>query len=90
MPIQRRLPKRGFTSQQSLTRVELTLGKLEKMKATEIDLATLIAEGVVRRDTLSVKVIKSGSISRAVTIRGIGITAGAREAVTAAGGSIAE
>jgi len=90
MPIQRRLPKRGFTSQQSLTRVELTLGPHEKMKATEIDLATRIAEGVVRRDTLSVKVIKSGSISRAVTIRGIGITAGAREAVTAAGGSIAE
>lgn len=90
MPIQRRLPKRGFTSQQALTRAELTLSKLEKMKATEIDLATLIAEGVVRRDTLTAKVVKSGSISRAITLKGVLVTKGAREAITAAGGSIAE
>lgn len=90
MPIQRRLPKRGFTSQQALTRAELTLSKLEKMKATEIDLATLIAEGVVRRDTLTAKVVKSGSISRAISLKGVLVTKGAREAITAAGGSIAE
>ncbi|ULQ47322.1 50S ribosomal protein L15 [Flagellatimonas centrodinii] len=90
MPIQRRLPKRGFTSQQALTRAELTLSKLEKMKATEIDLATLIAEGVVRRDTLTAKVVKSGSITRAITLKGVLVTKGAREAITAAGGSIAE
>ena len=90
MPIQRRLPKRGFTSQQALTRAELTLSKLEKMKATEIDLATLIAEGVVRRDTLTAKVVKSGSISRAITLKGVLVTKGAREAIAAAGGSIAE
>ena len=90
MPIQRRLPKRGFTSAQALTHVELTLGKLDKMKATEIDLASLIAEGVVRRDTLSAKVVKSGSLQRAITLRGVGATKGAREAIAAAGGSVAE
>jgi large subunit ribosomal protein L15 len=89
MPIQRRLPKRGFTSQQSLTRAELTLSKLDKMKATEIDLAVLIAEGVVRRDVTAAKVVKSGAISRAITLKGIGVTAGAREAITAAGGTVA-
>ncbi len=90
MPIQRRLPKRGFTSQQALTRAELTLSKLDKMKGSEIDLATLIAEGVVRRDTLTAKVVKSGSISRAITLKGVLVTKGAREAIIAAGGSIAE
>jgi large subunit ribosomal protein L15 len=90
MPIQRRLPKRGFTSHQALTRAELTLSKLDKMKATEIDLSTLIAEGVVRRDTLTAKVVKSGSISRAITLKGVLVTKGAREAIIAAGGSIAE
>lgn len=90
MPIQRRLPKRGFNSQSALTRVEVTLGKLQKMKATDIDLAALMAEGVVRRDTLTVKVIKSGSISRAVNLRGLGVTKGAKDAIAAAGGSVAE
>jgi large subunit ribosomal protein L15 len=90
MPIQRRLPKRGFNSQSALTREEVSLGKLQKMKATDIDLAALVAEGVVRRDTLTVKVIKSGSISRAVNLRGLGVTKGAKDAIAAAGGSVAE
>jgi large subunit ribosomal protein L15 len=90
MPIQRRLPKRGFKSAIARSTAEINLSDLNKMKATEIDLGVLIAEGVIRHDMLSVKLIKSGSISRKVSLKGIPATKGAREAVTAAGGSIAE
>lgn len=90
MPIQRRLPKRGFNSAQARAHAEVTLSSLNKMKATDIDLATLIAEGVIRRDMLSAKVVKSGEIKRAITLKGVGATKGAREAIAAAGGSVAE
>ncbi|HWU67241.1 MAG TPA: 50S ribosomal protein L15 [Stenotrophobium sp.] len=90
MPIQRRLPKRGFKSAQARETAEINLSDLNKMKATEIDLAVLKQEGVIRHDMLYVKLIKSGSISRKVTLKGIPVTKGAREAVTAAGGSIAD
>jgi len=90
MPIQRRLPKRGFNSAIARTTAEINLSDLNKMKATEIDLAVLIAENVIRHDMLSAKIVKSGSISRKVTIKGIGATKGAREAIAAAGGSVSE
>ena len=90
MPIQRRLPKRGFNSATARSTVEINLSDLNKMKATEIDLAVLKAENVIRHDMLSVKLIKSGSISRKVSLKGILATKGAREAVAAAGGNIAE
>ena len=90
MPIRRRLPKRGFNSAIARETVEINLSDLNKMKATEIDLAVLKAENVIRHDMSSVKLIKSGSISRKVSLKGIAATKGAREAVAAAGGTIVE
>ena len=90
MPIQRRLPKRGFNSAIARETAEINLSDLNKMKATEIDLAVLKAENVIRHDMLSAKLVKSGKIERAVTLKGIAATKGAREAVAAAGGSITE
>jgi large subunit ribosomal protein L15 len=90
MPIQRRLPKRGFNSPLARSRAEVRLSDLEKLKETEIDLAVLKAAGVVPVHTEQAKVIKSGSLSRKLTLKGIGVTKGAREAVAAAGGTIAE
>jgi large subunit ribosomal protein L15 len=90
MPIQRRLPKRGFKSAIARKTAEINLSDLNKMKATDIDLGVLIAEGVIRHDMLSVKLVKSGSITRKVALKGIPATKGAREAVAAAGGTIAE
>jgi large subunit ribosomal protein L15 len=90
MPIQRRLPKRGFNSPLEGLTAEVRLSELQKMKADEIDLAILIAEGVVSRRTQTAKVIKSGELTRKVTLKGVLVTKGAREAITAVGGSIAE
>lgn len=90
MPIQRRLPKRGFNSAIGKLTAEVRLSDLEKMSATEIDLAVLKAEGVVQSQILQAKLIKSGSLTRKVTIKGVGVTKGAREAIVAAGGSVAE
>lgn len=90
MPIQRRLPKRGFNSAMAKFSAEVRLSDLEKMTETEIDLAVLRNAGVVPAITQQAKVIKSGKLSRKVSLKGLGVTKGAREAVTAAGGSIAE
>jgi large subunit ribosomal protein L15 len=90
MPIQRRLPKRGFKSAIARGTAEINLSDINKMKATEIDLAVLKSENVIRHDMLSAKLVKSGAISRKVTIKGIAATKGAREAVAAVGGSISE
>jgi large subunit ribosomal protein L15 len=90
MPIQRRLPKRGFNSAMAKFSAEVRLSDLEKMTETEIDLGVLKNAGVVPVQTQQAKVIKSGKLSRKLTLKGLGVTKGAREAVTAAGGSIAE
>jgi large subunit ribosomal protein L15 len=90
MPIQRRLPKRGFNSPLKGLTAEVRLSELEKMKAVEIDLATLKAENVISAIAQTAKIIKSGELSRKVTLKGVLATKGAREAITAAGGSIAE
>lgn len=90
MPIQRRLPKRGFNSPTAGLTEEVRLSDLSRMKATEIDLATLKAEGVIGARALTAKLIKSGELTRKVTLKGILASKGAREAVTAAGGSLAE
>jgi large subunit ribosomal protein L15 len=90
MPIQRRLPKRGFKSPIKALTAEVRLSELEKMKATEIDLAALKAENVVPAITQTAKVIKSGELSRKLSLKGVLVTKGAREAIAAAGGSIAE
>ena len=89
MPMQRRLPKRGFKSAQLKYNGEVTLGDLQKLAVDEVDLLTLKAAGLVRELVKHVKVIKSGEISRKVTLKGIGATAGAKAAIEAAGGSLA-
>jgi large subunit ribosomal protein L15 len=90
MPIQRRLPKRGFNSAIALTTAEVRLSDLERMTETEIDLAVLKTAGVIGTQMLQAKLIKSGTLTRKVTVKGIGVTKGAREAIAAAGGSVAE
>ena len=90
MPIQRRLPKRGFTSPIASLTEEVRLSELNKLKETDIDLAVLKAANVVGANVQTAKVIKSGELTRAVNLKGISVTKGAREAVTAAGGTISE
>ena len=90
MPIQRRLPKRGFKSPMKGLTAEVRLSEIEKLKATEIDLAVLKAEGVVAAGAETAKLVKSGTLTRKVSFKGVLATKGAREAVTAAGGSFAE
>jgi large subunit ribosomal protein L15 len=89
MPLQRRLPKRGFTSMSRDAIAEVRLSDLQKMKADEIDLAILKAEGVVHRRAAGAKVILSGKLSRKLALSGVGVTKGAKSAIEAAGGSVA-
>ncbi len=89
MPLQRRLPKRGFTSLTRARNVEVRLSDLEKLPVGEVDLLVLKQAGVVPSDALSAKVILSGTLSRKVALRGVGATKGARAAIEAAGGSVA-
>ncbi len=90
MPLQRRLPKFGFTSRKSLVRDEVRLNELNGLNVDVVDLEALKAAGIVRKDTLYAKVVLSGEINRAVTLKGISATKGAAEAIKAAGGSIEE
>ncbi|HYF43221.1 MAG TPA: 50S ribosomal protein L15 [Ramlibacter sp.] len=90
MPLQRRLPKRGFKSQSLKFNAEVSLAALERLGAAEVDLLSLKQAGLVGELIKNVKVIKSGEIKRAVKLTGIGATAGAKAAIEAAGGSIAE
>ena len=89
MPLQRRLPKRGFKSTTLKYNGEVTLADLDKLGADEVDLLTLKAAGLVRQLIKHVKVIKSGELTRKVALKGIGATAGAKVAIEAAGGSVA-
>ena len=88
MPLQRRLPKRGFKSQNLKFNGEVTLAQLEKLGAAEVDLLALKAAKLVPQIVQNVKVIKSGELKRAVKLTGIGATAGAKAAIEAAGGSL--
>src|SRR5579864_3421559 len=89
MPLQRRLPKRGFKSHLLKYNAEVTLASLEKLGLTEVDVLALKQAGLVGQIAKVVKVIKSGEITKAVKLTGIGATAGAKAAIEAAGGSIA-
>ena len=89
MPLQRRLPKRGFKSQSLKYNAEITLKDLERLAADEVDLLTLKQAGLVGELARVVKVIKSGELTKKVVLRGIGATAGAKAAIEAAGGSVA-
>ena len=90
MPLQRRLPKRGFVSLTRSRMEEIRLSDLNNLPVTDIDLLTLIQANLVSPRVLAVKVILSGVISRAVTLKGINTTQGAKAAILAAGGSVAE
>ncbi|MBN9410411.1 MAG: 50S ribosomal protein L15 [Burkholderiales bacterium] len=89
MPLQRRLPKRGFKSHLLKFNAEITLSQLEALGAAEVDLLALKQAGLVGEIAKVVKVIKSGELKRAVKLNGIGATAGAKAAIEAAGGSLA-
>jgi len=89
MPLQRRLSKRGFKSVLLKYNAEVTLSALDRLGLAEVDLLALKSAGLVGQIARVVKVIKSGSISKAVKLSGIGATAGAKAAIEAAGGSVA-
>jgi large subunit ribosomal protein L15 len=88
MPLQRRLPKVGFTSRKSRTTGEVRLHELGRLAAGVVDLKALQKANIVSRNVTQVKVIASGAIDKAVTLKGIQVTRGARAAIEAAGGSI--
>ncbi|WP_180683073.1 50S ribosomal protein L15 [Tepidicella baoligensis] len=89
MPLQRRLPKRGFKSQSLKFNAEVTLADLQALGAAEVDLLTLKQAGLVPELAKKVKVIKTGELNIAVKLSNIGATAGAKAAIEAAGGSLA-
>ena len=88
MPLQRRLPKRGFKSAQLKFNGEISLSDLQRLDVAEVDLLTLKAAGLVRELVKTVKVIKSGELTRKVLLKGVGATAGAKAAIEAAGGTV--
>jgi len=88
MPIQRRLPKRGFRSRRQSSVAEIRLSELNSMDAEVVDLMSLREAGLVNTGIEYAKVIASGEIGRAVTVRGLGVTKGARAAIEIAGGKI--
>ncbi|MBK1734940.1 50S ribosomal protein L15 [Halorhodospira abdelmalekii] len=90
MPLQRRVPKYGFRSQKGLWTAEVRLHEIARVEGETVDLNTLRQAGVVRKNMRFVKVIGSGKIERAVTVRGLKVTRGAREAIEAAGGRVEE
>ncbi|HLD16240.1 MAG TPA: 50S ribosomal protein L15 [Coxiellaceae bacterium] len=90
MPLHRRLPKFGFTSRQSLVREEIRLDVLSDVEASIINLKALIKAGCVRRDTQYVKVIAAGELKKAVHLKGIKVTRGAKEKIESKGGKVEE
>lgn len=88
MPLQRRLPKRGFTSPTEKAVAEVRLSEIDKLGIDRVDLAALKEAGVVPRRALAAKVILSGKINRAVKLQGVKVSKGARAAIEAAGGSV--
>ena len=90
MPLQRRLPKRGFVSLTNARNVEVRLSEINDLPVDEIDLLTLVQANLVSAHALSAKVVLSGQINRKVVLKGVGATKGAKAAIEAAGGSVAE
>lgn len=90
MPLQRRLPKIGFNSRLSATTAEIRLQELASVDAEVIDLSALLAANLVSKNIKRAKVIASGKIEKAVSVKGLGVTKGARAAIEAAGGKILE
>ncbi len=90
MPLQRRLPKFGFTSRTAPFNAEVRLDKLARVDGDEITAETLRAAGLVQRRVRKIKIIASGTLEKAVKVKGVGVTRGARAAIEAAGGSVEE
>ena len=90
MPLQRRLPKVGFTTRKGRVTAEVRLDELAKVEADVIDMAALHAANILPRSMRRAKVILSGKLEKKVTLRGLGVTKGARAAIEAAGGKIEE
>jgi large subunit ribosomal protein L15 len=90
MPLHRRLPKRGFKSRSRAFVVTIRLGDLERLKSETIDLAALKEAGLAPGLALAARIVRTGEIKRRITVKGVGVTAGARAAIEAAGGSVAE
>lgn len=90
MPLQRRLPKVGFRSAKARTYAEVRLNELNKVEDEVIDILALKRAGIVAQQTTRAKVFASGELSKAVRLKGVGVTKGAREAIEKAGGSIEE
>ena len=90
MPLYRRLPKFGFTSLKSFHVAEIRLNDLAKVDGEVVTLESLKAANVITKDILSAKVILAGKIEKAVKVKGLGVTKGAKAAIEAAGGSIEE
>ena len=88
MPLQRRLPKRGFASMTARYKAEVRLYHIAAMDADVIDMETLKMAGIVKHDAKKVKVINTGEVGRAVTIKGLAVTKGAQAAIEAAGGKV--
>jgi large subunit ribosomal protein L15 len=89
MPLQRRLPKRGFVSRTRDDTAEIRLSDLAKLPVAEIDLLALRAAGLVPTAAKTAKVIKTGELTKAVKLTGVAVTKGAKAAIEAAGGSVA-
>ena len=90
MPLQRRLPKRGFVSLTNARNVEVRLSEINDLPVDEIDMLTLLQANLVSQHALSAKVVLSGKMLRKVVLNGVGATKGAKAAIEAAGGSVAE
>ena len=90
MPLQKRLPKYGFTSRMARTTAQIRLAELNLVDAEPIDLDALKKADLVKQNVLRARVFLSGELAKAVTIKGLGVTKGAREAIEQAGGKIEE
>lgn len=90
MPLQKRLPKYGFTSRIARTTAQVRVGELARVEADVIDLAALKAADLVKDNVLRARIFLSGELTKAVTVKGLAVTKGAREAIEKAGGKIEE
>ena len=88
MPLQKRLPKYGFTSRLAMVTAEIRLSELNKVEGEIVDIDSLRAAGLITSGILRAKVLASGEVTKAVTLKGVGATKGARAAIEAAGGNV--
>ncbi|MAM70060.1 MAG: 50S ribosomal protein L15 [Gammaproteobacteria bacterium] len=90
MPLQKRLPKFGFTSRVGMSKAEVRTAELNKVEAEVVDLVALEKANIIDRNTKRVKIMLSGDLTKAVTVKGLEVSKGARAAIEAAGGKVEE